>query len=75
LTDVMLPRMSGPALARSARRDAPGLPVLFMSGYAGDAVPDAAEFGDERVFIQKPFGSRALVARLRSLLPARTRTS
>jgi DNA-binding response OmpR family regulator len=46
-----------------------------MSGYAGDAVPDAAEFGDERVFIQKPFGSRALVARLRSLLPARTRTS
>ena len=68
LTDVMLPGLTGPELARRARLDAPGLRVLFMSGYTGDAVADAAEFGDERVFIQKPFGSRALVARLRILL-------
>jgi two-component system, cell cycle sensor histidine kinase and response regulator CckA len=71
LSDVMLPGMNGPALARRARRDTPDLRVLFMSGYAGDAVPDASEFGDERVFIEKPFGSRALVARIRSLLETR----
>ena len=68
VTDVMLPGMSGPELAREVRRRLPSMRLLFMSGYTGDAVPDVAEFGDERVFIQKPFGSRVLMARLRSLL-------
>jgi two-component system cell cycle sensor histidine kinase/response regulator CckA len=70
LTDVMLPGMNGPELARHARRDAPDLRVLFMSGYAGDALSSIAELRDERAFIQKPFGSRALIARIHSLLAA-----
>jgi DNA-binding response OmpR family regulator len=68
LTDVVLPGMRGPELARRVRHDFPDMRVLFMSGFAGDAVADLAEFGDERAFIQKPFGSRALMARLRALL-------
>jgi two-component system cell cycle sensor histidine kinase/response regulator CckA len=68
LTDVMLPGMSGPELARRVRKEFPAMRVLFMSGYTGDSVPDVAEFGDERAFIQKPFGSRVLMTRLRSLL-------
>jgi len=71
LTDVMLPGMTGPELARHVRRQFPNMRVLFMSGYTGDLVPDVAEFGNEGAFIQKPFGSRALMARLRSLLADR----
>jgi PAS domain S-box-containing protein len=68
LTDVVLPGMTGPELARKVRVHAPKARVLFMSGYTGDALQDETEFGDERAFIQKPFASKALVDRIRSLL-------
>jgi two-component system, cell cycle sensor histidine kinase and response regulator CckA len=68
LTDVALPGMTGPELARRVRVETPETRVLFMSGYTGDAVLDQGEFGPSLAFIQKPFGSRVLVARLRSLL-------
>lgn len=35
LTDVVMPGTDGPSLARSMRDERPGLPVLFMTGYAG----------------------------------------
>lgn len=68
LTDFVLPGMTGLEVARKIRQDAPRIRVLFMSGYTGDAVLDTAEFGGESAFIQKPFASKALIARLRSLL-------
>ena len=67
LTDVVLPSITGPELAREIRRRSPHTRVLFMSGYAGDSL-DAAESGGPRAFIQKPFSSRALVERVRELL-------
>jgi two-component system cell cycle sensor histidine kinase/response regulator CckA len=68
LTDVVLPGASGPELARRLRAAVPGTRVLFMSGYTGEGLLDAKELSTEVAFIQKPFGSRALVAQLRSLL-------
>jgi two-component system cell cycle sensor histidine kinase/response regulator CckA len=67
LTDVLLPHVTGPELAREIRRRSPHMRVLFMSGYAGDTL-DAAESGAPPAFIQKPFSSRALVERVRELL-------
>ncbi|MGH9374423.1 MAG: ATP-binding protein [Vicinamibacterales bacterium] len=67
LTDVVLPGMTGPELARQLRTYAPRVRVLFMSGYTGDALQDEADFGDG-AFIQKPFASKALLERIRSLL-------
>jgi two-component system, cell cycle sensor histidine kinase and response regulator CckA len=71
LTDVVLPGMTGPDVARQIRQQAPGMQVLFMSGYTGDAALDTAEFGGEASFIQKPFASKALIARLRDMLTPR----
>ena len=34
VSDVVMPSMDGPAMAREIRQLVPGLPVLFMSGYA-----------------------------------------
>jgi two-component system, cell cycle sensor histidine kinase and response regulator CckA len=73
LTDVVLPGMTGPDLARRLRQATPDIRVLFMSGYTGDALTDQDELGDERSFIQKPFQSQALFDRIRSLLNAPTK--
>jgi PAS domain S-box-containing protein len=54
LSDVVMPGMSGPDLARRLRECRPDLPVLFMSGYADEVV--ARDPGTRDVeFLHKPF--------------------
>jgi signal transduction histidine kinase/ActR/RegA family two-component response regulator len=60
LTDVAMPGMSGPEVARSIRAIRP-IPVLFMSGYA-EKLSRAADRGDYPAeFLAKPFTPDALV--------------
>lgn len=66
LSDVLLPGMNGPDLAREMRRTRPGVPVLLMSGDTGHVV-DPREL-DAKGFLQKPFSARTLVARVEELL-------
>lgn len=68
VTDVVMPQMTGPALAERLRRQWPTLRVLFMSGYAeGTVLPTfLAEPGTG--FIQKPFLPVELAKKLRDLL-------
>jgi CheY-like chemotaxis protein len=68
VTDVRMPVMGGRALAERLRAQAPGLPVVFMSGYTDDA-PEAGG-GAPDAFVAKPFASDALLAALRQLLGA-----
>ena len=69
LTDVVMPGMSGPDLARAASRLKPSLRVLFTSGYTSE--PDEA-FDDPGVeFIGKPFSPPALVAKVQAVLGER----
>ncbi|MGZ8782556.1 MAG: response regulator [Gaiellaceae bacterium] len=70
LTDMVMPKMSGKELAASLRRTRPGLPVVFMSGYAHD-VAGNDEANAAAVFIQKPFASHDLAATVRALLDSR----
>jgi CheY-like chemotaxis protein len=66
VTDVGLPNgMNGRQLAEAARERAPGLPVLFITGYAGTALPPGVEV------IGKPFELDALARRVQALLAAR----
>ena len=69
VTDVMMPGMNGPALADALRRENPRLKVIFMSGYADDAVSEPP-VGDRTRFLQKPFATVDLPRAVRELLDA-----
>jgi len=54
LTDVVMPEMYGPALAKLLVAKRPDLRVLFMSGYA-DAISADSAGKDGSAFLPKPF--------------------
>jgi PAS domain S-box-containing protein len=72
LTDVVMPEMSGPALAQRLIERRPELRVLFISGYADVAVQP--EIGGPNVnFLSKPFQASALTARVAQILGSSAR--
>jgi DNA-binding response OmpR family regulator len=68
LTDVVMPGMSGRELAERLKRLRPQAKVLFMSGYADDAVVRHGVSMAEVEFLAKPFSLDQLVARVRQVL-------
>jgi two-component system, cell cycle sensor histidine kinase and response regulator CckA len=68
ITDAMMPRMSGLALARRLRERRPGIKVLYISGYANDATALEGIGLQNEPFLQKPFSMDALGRKVRSLL-------
>jgi two-component system, cell cycle sensor histidine kinase and response regulator CckA len=68
VTDAVLPELSGPALAGHATRLRPGIRVLFISGYTDDAMLRLGVSNRNEAFLQKPFGSEALLRKVRQLL-------
>jgi two-component system cell cycle sensor histidine kinase/response regulator CckA len=68
ITDVVMPGMDGPELARLATRLRPGLPVLFMSGYTDDEVIRRGLLDAGQPFLQKPFSPEVLIQRVADLL-------
>ena len=66
VTDVGLPGLNGRQLADAARERTPGLPVLFITGYAGHALEGQLDPGMQ--VIGKPFALTALVAKIRAML-------
>jgi len=70
LTDVVMPEMHGPVLARRLVAQRPDLPVVFVSGYS-DTMPVSESFGAPMAFVPKPFTGSALIAAVQgTLLPA-----
>jgi PAS domain S-box-containing protein len=68
LTDVIMPGKNGRELARDAQALQPGLPVLFMSGYADRTFgPDGPGASGES-FLQKPFALEVLFERIERIL-------
>ncbi len=70
LSDVVMPHLSGPELARRFRARFPGVIVLFMSGYSEEAVAQQGALVDGAMVIEKPHGLDSMAALIRSLLDA-----
>jgi two-component system NtrC family sensor kinase len=68
LTDVVMPGMNGRQLVDRALAERPGLQVLFMTGYARDAIVHDGRLDPGVVLIQKPISPTELSLRLRSML-------
>src|ERR1051325_11369248 len=62
ITDIMMPRLSGPKLRRAFGASHPETSVLFISGYAGD------EIDFDGPFLQKPFTPDTLLSKLSEIL-------
>ena len=68
ITDVILPGMDGPELARRAAELTQNLPVLFISGYTDDEIVRRGLLQEGQPFLQKPFTPEALAVQLTRLL-------
>jgi PAS domain S-box-containing protein len=72
ITDVIMPAMSGAVLAERLRKNQPNLKVLFMSGYTDNAIVQHGVLESGKPFIQKPFSSADLAAKVAALLQGGT---
>jgi CheY-like chemotaxis protein len=62
IADVVLPKLSGPALVQELRKILPRLEVIYISGYARQVIPVG------EVLISKPFELAELASKLREVL-------
>ena len=68
LTDVVMPEMSGGEVAEAICRIFPNVKVLFMSGYAENAIVHHGELKPGTPYINKPFGTVELARKVRRVL-------
>jgi two-component system cell cycle sensor histidine kinase/response regulator CckA len=66
-TDLVMPGMSGKALAARLRERQPDLPVLFLSGSTGESIGEPAADGPRHRFLSKPFLAGELLAAVAAL--------
>ncbi|MFW5740747.1 MAG: ATP-binding protein, partial [Myxococcota bacterium] len=74
LTDVAMPRVSGPELVRRLRTRRPELPVIFTSGYRSDAL-DLEAAAPDAVLLTKPFSPVILAHAIRRALDGKGRAA
>jgi two-component system cell cycle sensor histidine kinase/response regulator CckA len=67
VSDVVMPSMDGPAMAREVRKLKPGLPILFMSGYAEEQLRNEIDI-EGMHFIAKPFSVKQIGEKVGAVL-------
>ncbi len=68
LTDVVMPGIAGPELARQMRDMMPELKVLFISGYTAEAFPMGEVMESNLALLAKPFTPDALCEKVQEVL-------
>ena len=70
LTDVVMPGMSGPSLARRLGASRPGMKVLFLTGHTDEEVVRQHGLEPGIALLQKPFTTEILARTIREVLDA-----
>jgi two-component system cell cycle sensor histidine kinase/response regulator CckA len=70
VSDVVMPGMDGPSCVREARKKRPGVRVVFVSGYAEDALKRGMEGLENCLFLPKPFSLNELTAKIKECFTA-----
>ena len=70
LLDVVMPIMGGVAAYEQIRRISPTVPILFTSGYSGEALASRLSADDRTGFIPKPYDPDRLLAKIREAIDA-----
>jgi two-component system cell cycle sensor histidine kinase/response regulator CckA len=68
ITDVVMPRMDGPALIRKVRETYPDLKVIFISGYTEDSFRQRLDSDSEIHFLPKPFSLKQLAGKVKEII-------
>jgi signal transduction histidine kinase len=63
LTDIVMPKMRGPALATQLRTLLPHVKIVYMTGYLGQN-GESDEYLKDAFFLQKPFSRESLVRQI-----------
>ena len=69
ITDVMMPGMDGPTMAKKVRDMNPDLKIIFISGYTEDRLKD--HMGANIYFLPKPFTLKQLAEKVKEALGVR----
>jgi len=72
VSDVVMPTMDGPTMAREIRALHPELPLLFMSGYAEETLRREIDIPNMH-FLPKPFSVQQIVGAVESVLRGEAR--
>ncbi len=72
LTDVLMPEMCGPEVAEKVRGLHSETRVLYMSGYAADAIEQNKILEHGAAFLEKPFTPDEMARKVRAVLTPRT---
>lgn len=67
VTDVIMPHMSGPELARALKKQRPSTDVIYISGYTDDKLREENESG-ELMLLRKPFYIDELLVKIQEVL-------
>ena len=68
ITDVVMPGLSGRAVAETFRVKYENLPIIFMSGHTSEIDPEALQKIKRSYFMQKPFSPSQIASRVRAIL-------
>lgn len=68
ITDVVMPQMTGPLLARELANQRPDMIVLYMSGYTEDAMVRQGLLAEKLHFLPKPLSTGSLLRKVSQLL-------
>jgi len=68
VSDVIMPSMDGPTLAKRLRQERPDLKVIFISGYTEDRFSRRLDLGSGVHFLPKPFSLKQLAGKVKEVM-------